>query len=409
MDKHKITIASIFGFVVLAVIFFYSGSDSDMSEEVVLDEQEEISAATIEEHVVANERALKSIGVSESYQDGVFRSERKLFLPENLEISVFAGGMNAPRSLDFSDPANVFVTDIGAGEVKLLRDNDGDGVAEEIVTVDRGLRRPHGIDLHQNDLYVGEENQVVVYRNLKNDGTFERKEIIIRSLPFGAGHSTRTVKIGPDEKIYVSVGSSCNVCVEKDERRAAMLRYNLGGSFDRIIASGLRNTVGFTFRETENGFEIWGVDNGRDRIGDNLPPEEINLIYVSGSTEAKNFGWPYCFGNGINNPEFPNQKDFCQTQTEFPSVNMQAHSAPLGIEFFGSDMLVAFHGSWNRSEPTGYKIVKVRADGQVEDYVSGWLESSGQAWGRPVDLKFDAEGNLFVTDDEAGVVYRIKK
>jgi len=426
MGKKTIFLIIFFALAVLSVTYFAVGVRDG-----------ELPAAGVKEAndgPVENSSGGASVGlfprelvVPDRYKTGTFAVPRRLNLPEGLSISVFAAGLENARAMDFSEEGNTFVTDL-SGSVKLLRDADKDGVAEEIITVDQNLQNPHGIDFFENDLYVGEEHQVVVYRNINEEGKYQRKEVLIDNLSSGRGHATRTVKIGPDRKIYLHVGSSCNVCEETDERRATILRYDLDGSFDRIIGAGLRNTVGFAFKpllspplSTGEGvkFELWAADNGRDRIGDNIPPEEVNLVYVSGQEETKNFGWPYCYGRGIANPEYPGRADYCQNQTEFPRYEMQAHSAPLGIAFvsdsfskeLAGDVVVSFHGSWNRSEPTGYKIVRIDPDGSGEtaDFITGWRDANGRVWGRPVDVKFSADGNLFISDDLAGAVYRVSK
>lgn len=363
----------------------------------------------------------RELVVSDRYRSGSFSASRNLDIPDEFSVGVFAAGLGSARGLAISPAGDIFVTDLG-GRVLLLRDSDGDGVAEDIVTVDQNLNSPHGIDIFEGNLYIGEEHQVVVYLGMKSDGKYDRKEILIPGLPSGQGHATRTVKIGPDRKIYVHVGSSCNVCEERDARRATILRYNLDGTFDRLIGRGLRNTVGFSFKNIMSGFELWGVDNGRDRIGDNLPPEEVNLIWSSGQEEAKNFGWPYCYGKGIANPEYLSRSAYCQNSTEFPHFEMQAHSAPLGIAFIpegnenfpmalAGNMLISFHGSWNRSVPTGYKVVRIdpRDSGEMADFITGWLGKDGKAWGRPVDVAISSGGTIYISDDQAGAVYRVSR
>ncbi|MDQ1284410.1 MAG: hypothetical protein QG620_758 [Patescibacteria group bacterium] len=419
----KIVLWVFFVSAVLAATYFWDknknitdNQDAGISGIVIQDSESNFLAGTSNE--ASGAFSQKELIVPDKYKAGAFAVSRKLNLPDGVTVSVFAAGLGSARAMAFSGEGNIFVTDL-SGKVLLLRDADKDGAAEEIITVDQNLQNPHGVELFENNLYVGEEHQVVAYRNINEEGKYQSKEILITNLPSGAGHATRTVKIGPDRKIYVHVGSSCNVCEETDERRATILRYNLDGSFDRIIGAGLRNTVGFTFKNTSTGFELWAVDNGRDRIGDNIPPEEANLVYVSGQEETKNFGWPYCYGRGIANPEYPGRADYCQNQTEFPRYEMQAHSAPLGVAFapdnfskeLSGDMIISFHGSWNRSEPTGYKVVRIDPDGsggQAEDFITGWRDANGQVWGRPVDVKFSAEGDLFISDDLAGAVYRIR-
>jgi glucose/arabinose dehydrogenase len=229
-------------------------------------------------------------------------------------------------------------------------------------------------------------------------------------LPSG-GHNTRTLLFSPDwSALFVSVGSSCNVCDESDERRATIVRYNPDGSDERIFARGLRNAVGITFRPGTD--ELWATNNGRDMLGDDLPPETINL-----ARQGDNFGWPRCHAGRISDPEFGGP-DACQGVAA-PAVEMQAHSAPLGLAFYtGSifpeeyrgDLFVAFHGSWNRSVPTGYKIVRIPFEngtpGAVRDFAVGWLVGD-VAWGRPVDVITAPDGGLFVSDDGSGRIYQI--
>ena len=191
-----------------------------------------------------------------------------------------------------------------------------------------------------------------------------------------------------------------------------MWRYNIDGSGGELIASGLRNTVGFTW---DPAGELWGTDNGRDNIGDDLPPDEVNII-----TPGKNYGWPFCYGAGVVNPEYaddPQRVSFCES-TEPPAVELQAHSAPLGLRFledpawppeWQDNLFIAFHGSWNRTQPTGYKVVRVDRDRQVSDFITGWLDpNSGDYWGRPVDIIF-ANNKMYISDDFSGSIYEVSR
>lgn len=340
---------------------------------------------------------------------------RKLNIIDGFKIEVFADGLQQPRFFDFDDQGNLIIADKGSGQVLII---DADSNKKVILSE---LNDVHSVDYYQGDLYIAEEDRITLVKELNTDGSFSSSEVIVDGLPGGrslsvkAGHVTRTVVIGPDEKMYVSVGSSCNVCIEEDERRAAIVRYDLDGSNEEIFAKGLRNTVGFTFKNDE----IWGVDMGRDRIGDDIPPEEVNII-----KQGKNYGWPYCYGMGFNNPEFPDRKGYCQDETTDPIYEMQAHSAPLGIEFWptadllksarpeklSGQAIIAFHGSWNRTVPTGYKLVNLDVnDPQAKpvNFISGWLESDGSYWGRPVGVRFNENGELFISDDHAGVIYKV--
>jgi glucose/arabinose dehydrogenase len=330
-------------------------------------------------------------------------------LPEGFRIEVFARDLESPRFMALSPDGVLFTTIIDSGKVVALPDRDKDGKADRVVAFIEGLRDPHGIDFHEGYLYIGETNQVVRFKYDGFDSKPGKKEVIVPNLPTG-GHSTRTVGFGPDGKMYVSVGSSCNVCEEEDERRAAILQSNPDGSEGKIFAKGLRNSVGITWHP-ETG-ELWATDNGRDWLGDNLPPEEINIV-----KEGNHYGWPYCYGDRVPDSEY-DKSDFCQKTTP-PVFKMQAHSAPLGLTFYTGklfseeyrgNLFVAFHGSWNRSVPTGYKVVRIKIkDGRpekVEDFATGWLEGRS-AWGRPVDVLVGPDGGLFVSDDKGGVIYRI--
>jgi glucose/arabinose dehydrogenase len=300
-----------------------------------------------------------------------------------------------------------------SGRITILTDRDGNGAADERVPFTQGLRNPHGLAFRDGYLYVAAENQVVRYRWQGGAAAQGEAETIIPDLPTG-GHATRTIGFGPDGKLYLAVGSSCNVCNEQDARRAALYQYNADGSGGRLHARGLRNAVGFVWQPGTGA--LWATNNGRDGLGDELPPETINLV-----RDGADFGWPYCHNGRIRDPQFE-QQGSCDSVTK-PALEVQAHSAPLGLAFYTGqafpadytgDLFVAYHGSWNRSIPTGYKIVRARFQGgqptgQVEDFATGWLpDGSRSSWGRPVDVSVGPEGSLYVTDDALGVVYRIQ-
>lgn len=334
-------------------------------------------------------------------------STRWLTLPPAFKIDVFAGGLDKPRFMATSPDGVLFVTLIGSGKVVALPDKDNNGRADKTITYLQGLELPHGIAFHDGYLYVGETHQVIRIKYSGINKAPGPKEIIVPNIPTG-GHFTRTVRFGPDSKMYVSIGSSCNVCIEKDRRRAAIMRYNPDGTGGELFAQGLRNSVGIAWHpETE---ELWASDNGRDWLGDNLPPEEINVV-----KEGRHYGWPYCYGDRIPDKTL-SKPAFCKT-TEPPVFEMQAHSAPLGIAFYTGkmfptqyrgDLFVAFHGSWNRKEPTGYKVVRIVLTNNkpvsIEDFVSGWLRGHS-ARSRPVDVHIGAGGQMYISDDRGGNIF----
>ncbi len=330
-------------------------------------------------------------------------------LPPGFTISVYAEDLGNPRFMAYSPEGVLHVTDQSGGRVLALPDTNGDGVAEERQIVVSGLRRPHGITFHEGALYVGETDKIVRFERA-GDGWGD-KQILVAGIPT-SGHGTRTVIFGQDGKMYVSIGSSCNVCNESSELRAAVWQYSADGSNGRLYTKGLRNAVGLALRPGTD--EIWATNNGRDMLGDDLPPETVNVL-----ADGVDFGWPRCHAGRIVDPDFGAQGG-CEGVTA-PAVEMQAHSAPLGLRFYEGtqfpaeyqgNLFVAFHGSWNRSAPTGYKVVRIALDqagkaSAVQDFATGWLQSNGESWGRPVDLVVAPDGSLMLSDDAGGRVYRI--
>jgi glucose/arabinose dehydrogenase len=263
-------------------------------------------------------------------------------------------------------------------------------------------------------LYIGEAGSVARVK-LGPDLRPGPVERIITDLPVGGQHSTRTVLIGPDHRIYVSIGSDCNVCQEADPHRAAVWVYERDGSHGRLYARGLRNAVGMAVNPWNK--QIWVTNNGRDYLGDDLPPETVYRLVDQGD-----YGWPRCHAGNIPDPEFGRSAQACQG-VQAPLVTIQAHSAPLGLAFYPtsasqfppayrSALYIALHGSWNRSVPTGYKVVRVPLNnGQVagppQDFITGWLQADGKVTGRPVGVTVAPDGTLFVSDDTFGLIYHI--
>jgi glucose/arabinose dehydrogenase len=323
----------------------------------------------------------------------------------------YPGPEPGPRMLLQQDGV-VFVSVPNKDLVAVLPDRDGDKKADEVGVFISDLNYPHGLDYFNGWFYIAEEDRVIRVRDDNNDLVADEgtMEVLVDNLPTG-GHSTRTVKVN-DSKLYLSIGSSCNACYEEDERRAAITQCDLDGSNCSVFASGLRNSVGMVFHPVTG--ELYATNNGRDWLGDDLPPDEINLI-----EQGNDYGWPICYGKNIHDTDFdPNNPDADPCANKTPSlVDLQAHSAPLGLAFYNGstfpqeykgDLFACYHGSWNRDEPTGYKIVSIDMESlNVTDFAKGWLKDNGTVIGRPVDVIVAEDGSLLVSDDNAGKIYRI--
>lgn len=349
----------------------------------------------------------------QSVQEAVNTTGLPIHVPDGFSLSIFAEGLDAPRVMTFDPTGTMLVSNTTKGRVVALPDANGDGVADRTVNVLTGLDRVHGIAFHDGRLYVAETDEVSSYAYDTAALLATGKKHIL-DLPGGGNHFSRTIGFGPDGKLYVSVGSSCNVCKESDWRRARILVADADGSNVRSFASGLRNSVFFLWHPKTK--DLWATDMGRDRIGDDTPKEEVNIVKDGGF-----YGWPYCYENRVQDKTFSDEVDtgdLCASSIA-PHIMFQAHSAPLGLaiipdswpEMYRGDLLVSYHGSWNRTVPTGYKVARFDLSDTLEsegesDFLSGWLTDDG-ALGRPVDLVFDKNGTLFISDDKRGVVYRM--
>lgn len=341
----------------------------------------------------------------------------RLWAPAGFSVTEFAQ-VDRVRFMALGPDGAVYASRPLAGEIVRLVDADGDGVAERQAVVVRGLDRPHGLAFRDGWLYIANTGAVVrVHLNPAAGMVAAAPPETVATHSGAGGHWTRTVIFGPDGGMYVSIGSSCNLCEERAPDRAAVMRYEPDGTRGRVYSSGLRNAVGMAVHPVTR--EIWVTQHERDNIEpdhQDLPFEEINILRDGG-----HFGWPYCHGDRIPNPEYGDQARCNATLP--PALEMQAHSAPLGIAFldratafpveYRGDALVAFHGSWNRDIPTGAKVVRIRiTDGKpvaVEDFLVGWQDAAGKRWGRPVDVLVIGDGSVLVSDDQSGRIYRVAR
>jgi glucose/arabinose dehydrogenase len=339
--------------------------------------------------------------------------EGRIRVPEGFEVGIFAEGLDRPRFMNFGIDGKLYVAERKANRIVTLEDTDGDGRSDSQQVFADEVEDPHSIVFYQGAWYVGVPTGVIRFTDLDGDGQADERETLIDSYPT-SGHNTRTVEFLPDGRMVVSVGSSCNVCEEQDPRRAAVLAYeNENAEGEHLFASGLRNAVGLTLHPATG--ELWVTNNGRDLMGDDIPPETVYLV-----REGADYGWPRCHSGRIEDPDY-GYEGACDG-VEAPIVEMQAHSAPLGLVFYEDDafpepyrddLFIAFHGSWNRSVLTGYKIVRLPFDGnepgsEVVDFATGWLEDDLKTvTGRPVGLAVGPDGALYISDDTGGFIYRI--
>lgn len=339
----------------------------------------------------------------------------ELATPPGFVTNVFAEGLNGPRFIAFGPDGALYVADRGNGRIVALPDANQDGVADELRVFADNLDHPHSLVYQADAWYVGVPSGVIRLVDSDGDGTADQRETLIDDYPTTGAHSTRTVAFLPDGRMVVSIGSSCNVCQEADKRRAAIVVYaGPDATGEAIFASGLRNAVGLTI-QPQTG-TLWATNNGRDLLGDDVPPETVYQV-----EEGANYGWPVCINGYLEDPD-EGSAGSCAGIGR-PVVEMQAHSAPLGLVFYTGttfpteyqdDLFIAFHGSWNRSELTGYKVVRLpftngQPAAQVEDFATGWLaEASGEVQGRPVGLAVGPDGALYISDDKGGLIYRIQ-
>lgn len=337
----------------------------------------------------------------------------KITVAENFEVSIYATGLEKVRALHLASNGDLLVSRPRSGDVILLKaDRDGDGKPDGQETLLSGLVRPHGIDIYDGWLYVGESTGIGRVRFDDSTGSLNGDyQRIIDGLGDAGNHWTKAIAIGPDGYLYIASGSTCNVCEEEDPQRATMMRANSDGSDLKIYATGLRNSVGFDWAPWDGG--LYATDNGRDLLGDDFPPCELNLVEEDGF-----YGWPYINGFGDLDPDLGEGKEALLESSILPSHGFRAHNAPLGMKFlrqsrapgFEKSALVALHGSWNRSEMDGYKVVSLhwQADGSIveKDFLSGFNSDDG-VLGRPVDVTEGDDGTIYVSDDYSGSIYKI--
>ncbi len=347
---------------------------------------------------------LASLGASA--QSELDLSEIKL--PAGFSIEIWSDQVPNARSLALGAKGTVFAATRSDGRVYALIPRDN--ASPTVITLARNLSMPNGVAFHQGDLYVAENHRITRYPDIETTlPEVPEPELVIDTLPTERHHGWRYIHFGPDGKLYIALGAPCNVCFR--EGFANISRMNPDGTKQEIVAYGVRNSVGFTWHpETGN---LWFTDNGRDMLGDDIPPGELNHL----TRDGQHFGFPYCHGGDIKDPEFGDQRDCAEFEP--PAQKLGPHVAALGVRFYDGTMFpeeyrgqafLAEHGSWNRSQKIGYRVTLVRMeDGKAvgyEVFADGWLQNE-EVSGRPVDLLVIGDGSLLLSDDQNGVIYRI--
>ena len=343
---------------------------------------------------------------------------QQLKVPAGFTVKKFADNLGKPRMLVTSSAGHVYASDRDAGVVLLLQDTNADGVADRQETV-ANIKQAHGLTIHNGSLYIVAVRELYVAK-INADGTLQPPQMLLDDLPDGGQHPNRTLAFGPDGKMYITVGSTCNSCPEPNKENATILQANPDGTGRVVYAKGLRNTIGFGWHPQTQ--EMWGLDHGIDWLGDNDQKEEVNQIKA-----GAHYGWPYIYGEGKYNPGDRPEGDTTYAQylqkTTLPTLTYQAHAAPLAMTFYTgtmfpaeyqNDAFVTMRGSWNRSQPVGYSVVRLHFENgkpvRFDDFLTGFLVNDNKAhFARPVGVAVHSDGSLLVSDDTNGVIYRVAR
>ena len=335
-------------------------------------------------------------------------------LPPGFRISYFAQGVKGARELAQGPDGTVYVGSNAAGKVYALPDKNRDGRADQVITLASGLNSPNGVAVRNGALYVAEINRITRYDNIARSLSKPPKPVVVyNQLPDKEWHGARYIAFGPDGLLYVPVGAPCNSCEPEKPIFGTINRLRPDGTNFQNFALGVRNTVGFDWHPVTK--EMWFTDNGRDMLGDDLPPDELNRAPKAGM----HFGFPYYFAGDIMDPELGPGRS--PADYVAPARKLGAHVASLGMKFYGgqkfpaayrNQIFIPEHGSWNRSKKSGYRVSLARLDAKgqkvlsYETFAEGWLQGE-KSWGRPVCLLVLKDGSMLVSDDQGDAVFRI--
>ncbi len=355
-----------------------------------------------------------TVPVTEINTDGLDKKYNldKIKLPAGFSISVYAEVPNA-RSMTFGDKGTLFVGNRNEDNVYAVVDQNKDGKADKVYKIASDLNSPNGVAFKNGSLYVAEISRIIRYDGIEDKLDNPPAPVVVYDkYPTEGHHGWKFIAFGPDGKLYVPVGAPCNVCAKENPLYSSITRLNADGTGMEVFAHGIRNTVGFAWHPVTK--ELWFTDNGRDMMGDNIPGDELNVAPQANM----HFGFPYCHQGNTLDPEFGKGKD-CKNYTA-PAKVLDAHVAALGMRFYTGNkfpaqyqkqIFVAEHGSWNRSNPIGYRVMLATLNGNTvttyAPFAEGWLQQNGKVLGRPVDVEVAADGSLLVSDDYSGVIYKI--
>ncbi|MEL0641444.1 PQQ-dependent sugar dehydrogenase [Pseudoalteromonas aliena] len=334
----------------------------------------------------------------------------KLTVAPGFEVSLFADDVENARQIAVSKKGIVYAGSRKAGNVYALIDHNSDGVADKKIVIAEGLNMPSGLAIKDGDLYVGEVHRIIRFKNIDTELKDPKFDVIYNALPSERHHGWKFLRFTPTDELLIPVGVPCNICAE-DERFGRIFSLNVETKQIKTIAQGVRNSVGFDFHPSTQA--LWFSDNGRDMMGDDIPPDEINRV----SKEGEHFGFPFVHAGAIIDPEFGKGKNIADYTS--PALALAAHVAPLGIHFYNGkqfpenykqQLFVAEHGSWNRSKKSGYKVALATIEqGRVTKYtpfITGFMKDEA-TFGRPVAFAELGDGSLLVSDDYANVIYRV--
>lgn len=392
-------------FLLLVSIVVSCSDDDDFWASLIPETEEEPTQSQVEGYVF-----------KPAVEEPTDENMEQLKLPDGFGIQKFAQDLGESRMMAVSESGHVYVTMRREGEVVLLEDTDNDGVSDRKETV-ANIEQAHGLTINDGKLYIVAVREVYA-AEINTDGTLGEPQMLTDALPDGGQHPNRTIDFGPDGMMYLTVGSTCNSCPESNDMNATILRADADAQNLEIFATGLRNTIGFGWHPETN--EMWGMDHGIDWLGDTEQKEELNKL-----VEGADYGWPYIFGEGKYNPgdRPPGDVTYQEylNQSTLPTLTYTAHAAPMDMVFYNADefpeelhndAFVAMRGSWNRSNPVGYKVVRLHFENgqptQFEDFLTGFLINNGRAHiGRLAGLAIHSDGSILVSDDTNGVIYRV--